>query len=89
MCGGVRDGRRSVRLVAHVRFWSKVHALRDVRFTPKSGHWNSIEKCPLCAKSGHCAPFNHFRYYGLESTRLGMSFPRPLTCSVLCCDRNA
>jgi 2-haloacid dehalogenase len=28
----------------------------DVRFTPKSGHWNSIEECPLCAKSGlsHC-----------------------------------
>src|SRR5262252_1588238 len=23
-----------------------------VRFTPKSGHWNSVAKCPLCAKSG-------------------------------------
>ena len=23
----------------------------DVRFTPKSGHWNSVARCPLCAKS--------------------------------------
>ena len=30
---------------------------RHVRFTPKSRHWNSIEKCPLCARSGlmHCS----------------------------------
>src|SRR5215471_13018967 len=21
-----------------------------VRFTPKGGHWNSVGKCPLCAK---------------------------------------
>ena len=26
---------------------------RNVCFTPKSGHWNSAAKCPLCAKSGH------------------------------------
>jgi len=26
--------------------------LGDVRFTPKSGHWNSVAKCLLCAKSG-------------------------------------
>jgi hypothetical protein len=25
----------------------------DVRFTPKSGHYRSANKCPLCAKSGH------------------------------------
>jgi hypothetical protein len=25
----------------------------DVRFTPKSGHWNSAAQCPLCAISGH------------------------------------
>ena len=25
----------------------------DVRFTPKSGHWNSVVECLLCAKSGH------------------------------------
>src|SRR6516225_4450673 len=24
-----------------------------VRFTPKSGHWNPVVKCPLCAKSRH------------------------------------
>jgi hypothetical protein len=24
----------------------------NVRFTPESGHWNSVSKCPLCAKSG-------------------------------------
>ena len=24
----------------------------DVRFTPKSGRWNSVVECPLCAKSG-------------------------------------
>ena len=26
-----------------------------VRFTPKSGHWISASKCPLCAKSGRQA----------------------------------
>ena len=25
----------------------------NVRFTPKSGHWDSVVECPLCAKSGH------------------------------------
>ena len=25
----------------------------NVRFTPKSGHWDSAAKCPLCAKSRH------------------------------------
>jgi hypothetical protein len=29
--------------------------LSDVRFTPKSGHWDSAVECPLCAKSGHFA----------------------------------
>jgi hypothetical protein len=28
-------------------------ALLNVRFTPESGHWNSVARCPLCAKSGH------------------------------------
>jgi len=28
---------------------------RHVRFTPKSGHWNSVAKCLLCAKSRHSA----------------------------------
>jgi hypothetical protein len=41
---------------AHVRFGSKADigaCPRDVRFTPKSRHWNSVSKCPLCAKSRH------------------------------------
>jgi hypothetical protein len=31
--------------------------LSDVRFTPKSGHWRSEFRCPLCANSGlmHCS----------------------------------
>src|SRR5262249_15807892 len=28
----------------------------DVRFTPKSGHWNSVARCPLYAKSRHLRP---------------------------------
>jgi len=28
---------------------------RHVRSTPKSGHWNSVVECPLCANSGHSA----------------------------------
>jgi len=33
--------------------------LRDVRFTPKSGHWLSASGCLLCARSGpmHCTDF--------------------------------
>ena len=35
--------------------------LGHVRFTPKSGHRNSVVECPLCAKSGHrAALFDHF-----------------------------
>ena len=40
---------------ADVRFGSIADIGRlpiDVRFTPKSGHWNSVVECPLCAKSG-------------------------------------
>ena len=35
--------------------------LRYVRFTLKSGHWNSVVECPLCAKSGlmHCSKSCH------------------------------
>ena len=35
-----------------VRFGSKadIAALpNNVRFTPESGHWNSLAECPLCA----------------------------------------
>jgi hypothetical protein len=43
-----------------VRFGSKADMTRcdgDVRFTPKSGHWQTTVGCPLCAKSGlmHCS----------------------------------
>src|SRR5215470_3454848 len=38
-----------------VKFRSYASATADnVRFTPKSRHWNSVAECPLCAKSGHC-----------------------------------
>src|SRR5262249_55674118 len=46
---------------AHVRFGSKADIQpqkRDVRFTPKSGHWLSVLGCPLCAKSGHWRPYS-------------------------------
>src|SRR6516165_2917607 len=42
-------------LTADVRFGSKADIgvrPRDVRFTLKSGHRNSVVECPLCAKSG-------------------------------------
>ena len=41
----------------NVRFGSKADiggGAADVRFTPESGHWNSVCECPLCANSGHC-----------------------------------
>jgi hypothetical protein len=40
----------------NVRFGSKADigaSPHHVRFTPKSGHWNSDAKCPLRAKSRH------------------------------------
>ena len=55
VCG--RVGPRS-----NVRFGSKADicsAIRHVRFTPKSGHVQCKEGCPLCANSGHCALFDH------------------------------
>src|SRR5215472_3107640 len=39
---------------ADVRFGSKADiaaAPINVRFTPKSGHWDSVVKCPLCPRS--------------------------------------
>jgi hypothetical protein len=51
----------------HVRFGSKADIAAysiNVRLTPKSGHWNSFVKCPLCAKLGNegranCKPLVH------------------------------
>src|SRR5215469_2992152 len=40
------------------RFGSKADIVlgpNDVRFIPRSGHWNSVVECPLCANSGHSA----------------------------------
>ena len=57
--------------------------LRDVRFTPKSRHWNSVVQCLLCAKSGlmHCSKFG-----------LAIGFWRPVhitTCRrAQCCRAN-
>ena len=54
---------------ANVRFGSEADilgGLPNVRFTLKSGHWNSVAKCPLSANSGLMAPqkirslFDHF-----------------------------
>jgi len=57
---GQTGGLEVVRLaLVNVRFGSKADIevrLPDVRFTPESGHWNSVVECPLCARSGHwCA----------------------------------
>src|SRR6516165_3808843 len=46
---------------ADVRFGSKAEVKTfyfDVRFTPKSGHGNSVPRCPLCAKSGHTTNYS-------------------------------
>jgi len=50
------DTRKLFKIVVarHVRFGSKADVAApscDVRFTPKSGHWNSVVECPLCAKA--------------------------------------
>jgi len=45
-------------MVCDVRFGSKAdigEGPTDVRFTPESGHRNSVVECPLCAKSRHSA----------------------------------
>src|SRR5262249_35353517 len=47
---------RTLECNCYVCFGSKAEILEcpiDVRFTPKSRHWDSAVKCPLCARSGH------------------------------------
>jgi hypothetical protein len=42
----------------HVRYGTKADIGSrpiNVRFTPESGHRNSVVECPLCAKSRHSA----------------------------------
>ena len=57
----------------NVRFGSKAdigEGVTHVRFTPKSGHWNSPAECPLCAKSGHeRALFDHLVGNGERARR--------------------
>ena len=61
MAGGMGPDRHFARQQSsrpNVRFGPKAdisECPRDVRFTPKSGHWLSVSQCPLCAKSGHSA----------------------------------
>jgi len=60
----------------HVRLGSKADIAAsptNVRFTPKSGPWNSAVKCPLCAKSGHCF-WTNSRNPGAAACRLCGSF---------------
>ena len=42
----------------------------DVRFTPKSGHYRAIVRCPLCAKSGlmHFSKMKSFDHDSITSS---------------------
>ena len=57
ICASAREG---VGLGStYVRFGSKADmcaAKSHVRFTPKSGHVQRKQECPLCANSGHGEP---------------------------------
>src|SRR6516225_4903904 len=44
----------------------------DVRFTPESGHWLSVSRCPLCANS------RHQRRLWLTPERCRSIAPKPL-----------
>jgi hypothetical protein len=57
--GGLRFASQQI-AASHVCFGSKADievSLSNVRFTPKSGHRNSVAGCPLCATGGlmHCS----------------------------------
>src|SRR5262249_35260199 len=41
----------------------------NVRFTPKSRHWNAVTECPLCAKSRHSASQQNSALRGLSFDR--------------------
>jgi hypothetical protein len=49
---GLRDTPINVRLGSKADIQ---RSLTDVRFTPESGHWNPLARCPLWAKSRHSA----------------------------------
>src|SRR5262249_12419772 len=63
----------------NVRFGSKADIEApptNVCFTPKSGHWNSVGKCPLCAKSRHQITLsNHLVGAGTYRWRHGEAKP--------------
>src|SRR5262249_31560116 len=86
----VRLGPRCLDEIGDVRFGSKADieaCLRDVRFTPNSGHYFSASGCPLCAKSG----LKHRRKATAHSIissasnwiELGTSIPRALAVCAL------
>jgi len=72
----------------NVRFGSKadiLHRSADVRFTPKSRHWNSVAECPLCAKSGHmqCSKFGAYSITSSAATCRVCGTVRPSALAVL------
>src|SRR6516162_4544591 len=50
---GIAEGLGVSMTLLYARVRAATQLARYVRFTPNSGHWNSVAKCPLCAKSGH------------------------------------
>src|SRR5262249_40309565 len=61
------------------RFGSKTDmaaSLHDVRFTPESGHRNSVVECPLCAKSRHATAFETVPPGALKFCHLRRLCPR-------------
>ena len=64
----------------NVRFGSKADIgarPRNVCFTPKSGHRNSVVGCPLCARSGHQSFFKAPWHVGLSKSHIGF-YPFPV-----------
>jgi hypothetical protein len=41
----------------------------NVRFAPKSGHWNSVAQCPLCATADIDWLLNHLARFGKQCWR--------------------
>ena len=75
----------ALRVIKFRIYGSGIDVLRagaDVRFTPKSGHWNSASECPLCANSGlmHCnkKALHSITLSALASTISGTEIPRAL-----------
>src|SRR5262249_48293075 len=58
----------------------RTHVAVGVRYSPKSRHWNSVAKCPLCAISGlmHCSILYR---YSITSSARARSVGGMLICS--------